>query len=60
MRNEARRPWWTSQALHVGVIVLLTIVAYAGSLHGQWVSDDTVSIAENPLLRSLEKAPREF
>ena len=56
MRNEARRPWWTSQALHVGVIVLLTIVAYAGSLHGQWVSDDTVSIAENPLLRSLAPA----
>ncbi len=56
MRDDRRRPRSTRHALHVAVIVLLTIVAYAGSLHGGWVSDDTVSIAQNPLLRSLAPA----
>jgi len=56
MRDAPRRPKATSHALHVAVIVLLVTVAYAGSFGGEWVSDDTVSIAQNPLLRSLAPA----
>src|SRR5205823_3349586 len=43
-------------ALHLGVILLVTALAYAGSLRGQWISDDITSIAENPMLRSLAPA----
>jgi len=40
-------------ALHLGVIALAVIVAYAASVHGEWISDDITSIAQNPVLRSL-------
>jgi hypothetical protein len=40
-------------ALHLGIIALAAIVAYAASIHGAWISDDVTSIAENPVLRSL-------
>ncbi|HEY2386368.1 MAG TPA: tetratricopeptide repeat protein [Candidatus Binatia bacterium] len=40
-------------ALHLGVIALAVIVAYAASVHGEWISDDITSIAQNPALRSL-------
>jgi hypothetical protein len=43
-------------ALHAAVIVVVTLIAYAGSLSGRWISDDVVAIAENPLLRSLAPA----
>jgi len=43
-------------ALHAATIALVTIIAYAASVHGQWISDDVTSIAENPILRSLAPA----
>ena len=42
--------------VYAAVIVVLSTIAYAGSFGGKWVSDDTVAIAENPLLRSLAPA----
>ncbi len=38
------------------LITLLTIVAYAGSFAGTWVSDDTEMIANNPTLHALTPA----
>jgi tetratricopeptide (TPR) repeat protein len=40
--------------LHVALLVILTAIAYAGSLDGAFISDDTLAVAENPLLRSLD------
>ncbi len=43
-------------ALHLAIIGIVTVVAYAASVHGQWISDDVTSIAENPVIRSLAPA----
>ncbi len=53
LRLEAMRG---RTALHVGVLVIVTLVAYAGSFSGQWISDDVTAIARNPLVRSLAPA----
>jgi len=46
----------TSRALHAALIVVLTAIAYSGSFHGGFVSDDVTAVAGNPLLRSLAPA----
>lgn len=42
--------------VQVAVIVLVTSAAYSGSLRGTFVSDDTVEVANRPLIRSLDGA----
>ena len=51
-----RRAHAEATLLHVGAIVLLTALAYAGSFDGQFVSDDTVSVRDRASIRALDLA----
>src|SRR5262245_28480805 len=52
-RHSASPDMRTRHLLHAAAIILVACVAYAASIHGQWISDDVTSIAQNPVLRSL-------
>jgi hypothetical protein len=47
---------WRAPWLHLAIIVVATCLAYAGSLGGAFVSDDTVSVVANETIRGLDAA----
>src|SRR5262245_7983659 len=49
-----------SASLHVGLIVVLTTIVYAGSFHVAWLFDDRHAIVENPAIRDLGAAFRQI
>lgn len=51
VRRGGSGRWW-----HAVAIVVLTALAYAGSLDGAFVSDDTTSVVRNEVIRGLDRA----
>ena len=49
----ASRPFRLSAPLAVGVVVVLTCLAYSNSFEGEFVMDDQSEIEENPAMRTL-------
>jgi hypothetical protein len=47
-KRMLRRP-----ALHVSLILLLTLVSYANTFHAPFILDDVSSIVDNPVIRDL-------
>ncbi|HEY2387159.1 MAG TPA: tetratricopeptide repeat protein [Candidatus Binatia bacterium] len=56
MSDAPVRPGRRTAPLHAVAIVLVTVVTYAGSLDGAFVSDDVARVRDNPLVASLSAA----